>query len=535
MNVRQALCLPLLCAALLPLGCAAPPNQTNQGPSGAPTPAAPGADAQFQRAQALFAAGDPVAAVRTLVERERRLTDPGAIAANREAIWNGLVSAHVDATTVQRAASADPVTRGWIELANLVRIKASLELFEAWRERYPDHPGQERLAALLMPNAQPAVPAVPAPAPVAPSGGPFQTLPARAGFYALLLPQSGPLAALGAAVRNGFTEAATRAGAGVSMQTYDVASAGVLPAYQRALADGAGLIVGPLTKDDVAALDRAGPRVPVLALNYLDATQPPAPGFYQFGLAPEDEARAAAEDAYARGLKRALALVPDNDWGRRVLGAFQSRLAELGGRVVGAATFGGDIETWAEPIRALLHYRVIDDKKKLEELRAKAPPGTDPQRRNDFDFLFVAASAAQARIIWPEFKYYHAERMPIYATSSVNEGPGDFDLAGISFCDAPWLLDSSGLWTALRQAAENGRSRDLARFYAMGDDAFVLAQRLAQNGLHPFDELPGATGTLRVGADGAIHRGLICARTTTGEPQLLPPAAPVAPEAAPAP
>jgi len=533
MNARRPLCL-LLFAALLPAGCATPMNPG--APGAAPPAALP--DPQLQRAQALFAAGDTLAAVRTLVERERSLADPAAIAANRDALWNGLMSARLDATTVQRAAGADAVTRGWIELANLARMKASLELFEAWRERYPNHPGQERLAALMMPNAAPAAPTpLPAPLPVVPAapapGTAFQPLSARPGFYALLLPQSGPLAALGTAVRDGFAEAAARAGAAVSIQTYDVASLGALQAYQRALNDGAGLIVGPLTKDDVAALDRADPRGPVLALNYLDATLPPAPGFYQFGLAPEDEARAAAEDAAARGLKRALALVPNNDWGRRVLGAFQSRLAELGGRVIDAATYGGDIETWADPIRALLHYRAIDDKKKLEELRAKAPPGTDPQRRNDFDFLFIGASAAQARILWPEFKYYHAERMPIYATSSVNEGSGDPDLAGIDFCDAPWLLDPGGTWAALRNAAANGRSLDLARFYALGDDAFVLAQRLAQNGLRPYDELPGATGTLRVGADGAVHRGLICAQTTRGDPQLLPPAGPIAPPAAP--
>lgn len=473
------------------------------------------------RGRALFRLGDPVAATVALVQRER-LLPPGQLAENHDAIWSELIAAPLDSAALGRAGNADPVSRGWIELANLAHRNASLEQYESWRQRYPGHPAQDRLASVMMQGPAGAAPGVVQPS--APAQ-PFATVPARPGFYALLLPQSGGLAAYADSLRAGFAAAAARAGSPVDVRLYDSAGnpGATLNAYNQALGDGAGVVVGPLLKGDVTTLSQAGLRTPVLALNYLDAGHAAPAGFYQFGMAPEDEARAAAEDAVSRGLRRALVLVPDSDRGSRVLAAFQQRLVELGGEVRESRRYSGDFESYAEPIKGLLRYRPVEDKKKLAELRAAAQPGVDVQRRNDFDFIFMDAPAGQARQLWPLFRYYHAERVAIYDTAGVNEGRGDADLSGIRFCDAPWMLDNGGTWAALRADALNGRRIDQARFFALGDDAFQLAQRLSQNNLHPQDELPGASGTLRVGDDGVVHRGLICARATEGEPQVLEP------------
>lgn len=487
------------------------------------------------RARALYRLGDVVAATQTLVQREQYLSNPAAISENRDAIWSGLDAAPLSSAALSRAGSADFVTRGWVELANLAHRNASLEMYDNWRQRYPNHPGQERLAALMMPTRPAPVAAAPggiapppAESPLAPPPAPtFNTVPARPGFLALLLPQGGPLAGISDSIRSGFTAAAAAAGNNIDVRVYDTGAAGVatLNVYNQAVNDGAGVVVGPLLKSDVTALSQAGNlRLPVVALNYLDAGRPAPAGFYQFGLSPEDEARAAAEDAVARGLHRALLMVPDSERGARVQAAFTQRLADLGGTVVATGHYSGEPKEWAAPVSALLHYRAVEDRKKAAELRASAAPGIDPQRRNDFDFVFVDASPEQARILWPLFRYYHAARTPIYDTAQVNTGRGDSDLAGIRFCDAPWLLDTSGIWTALRAAANTGRSPDLARFYVLGGDAFQLALRVSQNSLHPLDQLPGGSGTLRVEGDGTVHRGLVCAQATEGEPHLLDPA-----------
>src|SRR3546814_277858 len=97
---------------------------------------------------------------------------------------------------------------------------------------------------------------------------------------------------------------------------------------------GARFMVGPLRKEDGAAPAGLRPSVPVLSLNYLEAGVATPENVFQFGLAPADEARSAAEQASATGLHRAAALVPDADWGRRALGAFDEALRANGGAVV---------------------------------------------------------------------------------------------------------------------------------------------------------------------------------------------------------
>jgi len=489
------------------------------------------AERQLQlRAQAQFRSNDAVGGTQSLVLRERYLNGIVALSGNRELLWKQLQGATLDGATLNRAQGAGAVTKGWIELAQLARRGAALGDFEAWRQRYPRHPGEEQLATLFiaqapLPNLPPAAGAAPAAAsaPSAPSaaaviGGPVGVAPtARSADVALLLPQTGALATLASALGAGY--AAT---AGQPAKIYEPA------AFGQAVNDGAGVIVGPLLKEELVSLTQgvASMPVPVLALNYLDANRVAPPGLFQFGLAPEDEARAAADDAFARGFQRALTMTPASDWGNRVQAAFETRLRELGGKVVEAGRYSGEPSNWSDPVRKLLRYVPIDNKQKAAEARAKAGPDIDPQRRNDFDFVFLAGRASQARVLWPLFRYYHADRTPVYATSAVNEGRGDGDLAGIRFCDAPWLLDASGAQTALHDAALSGRNLDAARFYAFGADAHLLASRIAGNALRPGDVVDGATGALQVDPNGAIHRKLVCARITNGgDPFPLPPVA----------
>ncbi|WP_293369098.1 penicillin-binding protein activator [Nevskia sp.] len=486
----------------------------------------PGGDPQIAeatllaRAQAQARINDPVSAVSTLVSRERYLSGIVSLGMNRDVLWNLLQTATLDSVTLNRALSAPVVTRGWVELASLARRRAALGDYEGWRQRYPRHPGEEKLASLFAPEW----PAAGASSASAADRNPYDFLnqnsgpAAGAGGVALLLPQSGALAVFADAMRAGYSAAARAAGES-EPRVYDTGG------YAQAVAEGAGVVVGPLLKEaltTVAAIP--GLPVPVLGLNYLDANRPAPPGLFQFGLAPEDEARAAAEDAYARGLSRVLTMVPASDWGSRVQTAFAARFRELGGTVADASTYSGGPQSWSEPVKRLLRYVAINDKKDAAAARARVGPGIDPQRRNDFDFVFLAGRASQARVLWPLFRYYHADRTPVYATAAINEGVGDGDLSGIRFCDAPWLLESGGPLQPLHDEALSGRNREAARFYAFGADAQALASRMARNALNGGDLVPGATGVLGVESSGAVRRKLVCARMTNGgDPALLPP------------
>lgn len=318
---------------------------------------------------------------------------------------------------------------------------------------------------------------------------------------AVLLPLSGQYADQALALRNGVLAAYYRqrwSGTPPQLRFYDTGATdtGMRRYYNQAVKDGAGWVIGPLTKAAVADLAHSGPiTVPVLALNQIEG---PAPGrFYQFALAPEDEARQAAERASLDGHIHALAMVPAGDWGTRLLQAFTLRFQELGGDVVGAE-----------------HYPVNGDFAALvTHLLTPADGSARP------DMLFMVAFPAQARQILAQMNSVPAGALPVYATSHVYNGrAGSFDtsgLDGVIFCDIPWMLSPDSL-----SSSEYTRSARLwpesmqknPRLYALGIDAYNLIPYLGQLGDTAASGYPGESGKLYLDSSQHLHRQLTWAR-----------------------
>lgn len=348
--------------------------------------------------------------------------------------------------------------------------------------------------------ATPAPLAAGTPQPATPAAAPAPLVAGGSGDVALLLPLSGSLAQAGATVRDAFV-------AQMPARVYDTGGTadGAVQAYRRAAAEGMSVAVGPLVKDGAAALAASGTLpIPVLALNYLDGASPPAAGFYQFGLAPEDEAAAAAEDAYGRGLRRALTITPQGEWGERVLAAFRNRLATLGGFVVDSTRYVPGTNDYGTPIRTLLKLSSAEARKRAVSQSLGVNLEFTPQPRADADYVFVAARSAQARLIVPQLRYYRAEELPIYATSAAYDGGDSVDVAGLRVCDVPVLM----------QDGSSTGGVDVARLSALGRDAAQLVAAIRHQGLSNGITLPGATGHLSVDGNGAVHRSLGCASIT---------------------
>lgn len=330
---------------------------------------------------------------------------------------------------------------------------------------------------------------------------------------ALLLPLSGALAATAEAVRDGFLAQHFAAGAKGTVRIYDVGDSGeqLVAAYQRALNDGAGLIVGPLTKEGVARLASLNPPVPVLGLNYLDPGAHVPFGFYQFGLAPEDEARAAADDAGARALHRAIVLVPDGDWGTRVLAAFEDRLRQTGGRVVAAGRYRQGVSDQKDVISQLMGVAASEERHRALTTALGVKTEFESRRRADVDLVFLAARATDARVLLPQFRFFRAGGLPMYATSLIYDGRVDADAAGLRFCDMPFMIDVDGDWSRERAAAGGLQSvAAYPRLYALGRDAYQIAASLQRGDLRVGDSLSGASGRLEWAGSSALVRRLDC-------------------------
>jgi len=258
------------------------------------------------RGRSAFLTAHPVEGTRALVERERWLTDPAALRANRTELYERIRSAAEHGQSLKAPVKTDPIVLGWLELGpvavSLARdpMRATTAL-NNWKRLYPQHPANDSVLASATTQIAAAT-----------------EFPDQ---IALLLPLSGRAEPVGAAVRDGFIAAYLEQDPAKRprLRIYDVTSATVSGAYNQAILDGAGFVVGPLTKEDVSAVvPLSNGRVPVLALNFLGDSVVTPGNFYQFALSPEDEARGVARRVAADGRLNGVVIVPANEWGNRV-------------------------------------------------------------------------------------------------------------------------------------------------------------------------------------------------------------------------
>ncbi len=467
-----------------------------------PVPA-PGDEAQaywWIRGKGAFLAGHPVEGVRSYLERERSLTDPAALRASREDLFAHLRAAAERGTSLKVPPKTDGIVAGWLELGpvavELARdpMHASAALAQ-WRQHYPLHPANDSVLA----GAQNTLAVA-------------NTFPDQ---IALLLPLSGRSEPVGVAVRDGFIAAYLEQApnARPHLKIYDVAVQSVTAAYNQAIEDGAGFVVGPLTKEDVAAVaPLAAGRAPVLALNFLGDGATVPRNLYQFALLPEDEARIVARRLATEGKLHGVAIVPDGEWGNRVSAAFQEELAHQGGAVLDVQHYEPARVDFTDIIRQSLQVHTV-----------KGEPST---HRTDAQFVFIAGSASSARLIMPQLKFHYAGDVPVYSTSdSFEPGAGaNSDIEGLSFPDMPWMISADPITGTVRDAVREAwpaRTERRDRLYAFGFDAYRLVPVLRGKNAGDLAEIAGMTGKLRLDEHNRIRRELEWAQIKNGVPAGL--------------
>ena len=465
-----------------------------------PNAAADAAEYWALRGQAEFLVGDVIAGVRAYVERERWLTDPVAIRANRDRLFAQIRAAAARGASFAVPPNSGPLVAGWLALGPVARdfdrnpmgVSAALA---AWRAQFPDHPAGATVAAAEQQELRAVT-----------------QFPRR---IALLLPLSGPAEAAGVAVRDGFLAAYFQqdAASRPRVRIYDVASTPVATVYSRAIADGADFIVGPLTKQDVAGIaPLATGRIPILALNFLANSIAAPRDFYQFALRPEDEARIVARRLIADGRLRGVAIVPQGEWGERVTDAFRAELARHGGGVLALGRYAPGQINFTDIIRSTLEIG--------------ATPGEPAAHRADATFVFVAGPPSITRLVMPQLKFNYAGDIPVYAMpDGYAPGPvANADVDGMRFPDMPWMISSDPVTAKIRasvDAAWPSRTARWSRLYAFGFDAYRLVPALRSGYLANGTELAGVTGRLRLDDLGRIRRGLDWAVIRDGVPSPL--------------
>ena len=447
------------------------------------------------------------------------LTDPEAQLNNQFAIWetlNRLTDSELQ--QLRTAPPPDPLS-GWMELVELSRLylqqpEALADVTPHWQQRYPGHPATAAFIPKLLEN--------------------LSLVGQTPEQIALLLPLNGKLAEAAGAIRDGVLAAyydVPDTAVQSRLQIYDSGDTAetALAAYQQAVLDGAQFVIGPLRKEAVQTLAMQPQLVvPVLALNQLEAAAPFNPSLFQFGLAPEDEAREVARLAWREGHTRTIALLPESDWGERVYAAFADEWLQLGGEILDTRRYDSSKTDHGKIISATLN---LDSSKTRHQQLTRLLGMSlefEPRRRKDVDFFFLIAAPNQARLIRPQLRFYRASSLPVYATSRVYSGQSnaaqDADMDGIVFCDMPWTLDRDGSWQHLQQTINDFWPADAnryARLYALGIDAYHLVPYLGETSVGMFAAYRGVTGNLTLVKQGHISRTLRCAEFRQGLPVLL--------------
>lgn len=478
-------------------------------------PAALRADIHELRAEAQRRTGNHLEAARERVLREAFLdpADAPGIAANQQIIWQMMNLLPDDKLRDQIAPPPDTLD-GWRELTLIARSTQTgavdiAAMIDNWQQRYPAHPASsEIIDAVLTRQREEA------------------ERPAR---IAVLLPLTGPVADSAGALRDGFIAAHYHRDNRAYAPTIRFYDTGPNPAearsvYDQAVADGADFIVGPLTRQAVNLIASGRISIPTLTLNYTETDDRSDPRLYQFGLAPEDEARQVAQRAWLDGHNHALAIVPDGEWGRRVAEAFDDEWSRYGGKLLDTRTYPSDINDFSDQIKRMLNLDESEQRHRDLVRTLRQPLQFEPRRRHDADFIFMAAFPRQARLIRPQLEFHYAGQLPVYSTSHVYAGhpnrSEDRDINGVIFCDLPWVLTANG--QPVRKEIEQvwaERSTQYVRFYALGVDAYDIIPYLNNLRLFHYERFQGATGMLQLTDTNRVYRQLPWARFTNGLPR----------------
>lgn len=323
---------------------------------------------------------------------------------------------------------------------------------------------------------------------------------------ALLLPLSGPDAALGISIANATTMAVLDTNAqNLRITTYDT-DGGVAPAARKALQDGNKLILGPLLSGDVvvvASIAR-GAKVPLIA--YSSDPEVAADDVFLMGTTQDNSVLRVVEFARTKGITRFALLAPKSGYGKRVGAAYHSAVTAVGGTLVASDS-----------------YDLGNNSVLSAAARLKAKGG--------FQAVLIA----------------DAPRVAGQAAARLRVGPGNPRIIGTDLWSGdPAVSNTASLRGAWFAAVSDTRFRQFVSSYqtrfgeapfrqaTMGYDSVLLTVRIARdwkaNTPFPYARLVdsggflGLDGPFRFFADGLNERALEVRETRAGGVTIVSPA-----------
>jgi len=269
---------------------------------------------------------------------------------------------------------------------------------------------------------------------------------------------------------------------------------GARAAAERAVDEGARVVLGPLLADSISAAAPTLREAEIPLVGFSNDRSAAGPGVYLMGFMPRQEVRRIVSYAASAAHERFAALIPDSAYGERVDLAFGPAVQRSGGEVVSLMRYPPDPDRLAEPVKQLARYEEREaayeaEVEVLEELGddlsqeiLERLETRDTLGEPGFDAVLVAEGDPLLRTLAPLLPYYDVD-------------PDKVQFLGTGLWDVPDLTREPPLRGGWFPAPEPDRPRAfLARFErvydrqaprlaTLGYDAMGLVAQLARNPL----------------------------------------------------
>ncbi|QDZ08345.1 penicillin-binding protein activator [Sphingomonas panacisoli] len=339
-------------------------------------------------------------------------------------------------------------------------------------------------------KAPPPGPAVVAP-PVEPAIMPGLPTDNDHHMVALLVPLTGPNGAVGRSIANATQLALLDTNNAVlRITTYDTAL-GAAPAAQKAIDEGARLILGPLLAEDVRAVLPVAKRAGVTVISFSNDTSIAGSGAYLMGYSPAQSIERVVEYARSQGITTYGGLVANGVYGQRASTSFLRAVEGAKGQVISLQPYDRSIAS----ITAA-----------ASRLGKAGPVGA----------VLIADDAAAAAGVVPLMRKGGEGGARVLGTERWNN---DTTIGARAALNGAWFASVSD--ALYRQYAVKYRARFGAgpyRLSSMGYDSVLLTIRITRDWPigRPFPEarlrdpggFAGIDGAFRFGANGVAERAL---------------------------
>lgn len=348
---------------------------------------------------------------------------------------------------------------------------------------------------------------------------------------ALLLPLSGPNAGIGQSLLNAGLMALFDIGDNrLTLMPRDTEGLpeGALDAAERAIEDGAEIVLGPLFSASVQAAAQVTRARGLNMIAFSTDRSVAGNGVFLIGFLPEQQVDRVVGFATSQGMQRFAALLPENVYGATIQNALEASVTRRGAFVARTETYAGGPDAFQEPVERLANYQAR--RAELRALRAQLQSRDDEVSRRTlqrlegretvgevgFEAVMMAEGGDRLRALAPLLPFYDVD-------------PSAVRFLGTGLWDEPGLGREPALvggWfagpTPEANAEFSARYEQLfgappPRIASLAYDATALAAVLARTRDKPYftgDALTntagfaGIDGIFRFRADGLSERGL---------------------------